>query len=440
MTAAAPVASEESLVRLRTAVMRLGRWLRTASAEEGLSPAQSSVLATLVREGPMRAGDLAAVEALNPTMVSRVLAHLEEAGLAARAADPGDGRGHPGRGHRGRTPADRAPARPARGAAAGPPGGPSRRPGRRPAGRPAGAGGAGRGRPLIALLPGGTFAALRTPNYRRYFTGQAISMVGTWMQSVGQSWLVLELTHSGTALGLVAAAQFLPVLLLAPYGGLLADRANKRHLLMGTQTVLGLLALTLGLLVVTGAVQLWMVVVLAVLFGLINAVDNPARQSFALEMVGRGRLRNAISLNSVLVNVAAALGPAVAGVLIATVGTGLCFLVNAASFAAVLLALAPDGPEGAAPVASGGAGARAGARGPALRGAHPGPARAPGHAGPHRDAGLRVLGGAAAAGPRHLRRGPGDVRHPRSPRWGPAPSSAGSPPRPGPATACGRCR
>ncbi len=92
MTAAVPVASEESLVRLRTAVMRLGRWLRTASAEEGLSPAQSSVLATLVREGPMRAGDLAAVEGLNPTMVSRVLAHLEEAGLAARAADPGDGR------------------------------------------------------------------------------------------------------------------------------------------------------------------------------------------------------------------------------------------------------------------------------------------------------------------------------------------------------------
>ncbi len=202
---------------------------------------------------------------------------------------------------------------------------------------------------MITLLPGGTFAALRTPNYRRYFTGQAISMVGTWMQSVGQSWLVLELTHSGTALGLVAAAQFLPVLLLAPYGGLLADRANKRHLLMGTQTVLGLLALTLGLLVVTGAVQLWMVVALAVLFGLVNAVDNPARQSFALEMVGRDRLRNAISLNSVLVNVARALGPAVAGVLIATVGTGLCFLVNAASFAAVLLALARMDPAALRP-------------------------------------------------------------------------------------------
>ncbi len=202
---------------------------------------------------------------------------------------------------------------------------------------------------MITLLPGGTFAALRTPNYRRYFTGQAISMVGTWMQSVGQSWLVLELTHSGTALGLVAAAQFLPVLLLAPYGGLLADRADKRHLLMGTQTVLGLLALTLGLLVVTGAVQLWMVVALAVLFGLVNAVDNPARQSFALEMVGRDRLRNAISLNSVLVNVARALGPAVAGVLIATVGTGLCFLVNAASFAAVLLALARMDPAALRP-------------------------------------------------------------------------------------------
>ena len=202
---------------------------------------------------------------------------------------------------------------------------------------------------MITLLPGGTFAALRTPNYRRYFTGQAISMVGTWMQSVGQSWLVLELTHSGTALGLVAAAQFLPVLLLAPYGGLLADRADKRHLLMGTQTVLGLLALTLGLLVVTGAVQLWMVVVLAVLFGLVNAVDNPARQSFALEMVGRDRLRNAISLNSVLVNVARALGPAVAGVLIATVGTGSASWSTRRASPPCSLALARMDPEALRP-------------------------------------------------------------------------------------------
>jgi MFS family permease len=192
---------------------------------------------------------------------------------------------------------------------------------------------------VIGLLPGGTFAALHTPNYRKYFAGQTVSLVGTWMQTVAQAWLVLELTHSGTALGLVVAAQFLPVLLLAPYGGLLADRLDKRRLLMTTQTVLGLLALVLGTLVVTGAVRLWMVVVLAVLFGLVNACDNPGRQSFALEMVGRERLRNAVSLNSVMVNAARALGPAVAGVLIATIGTGLCFLINAVSYIAVLTAL-----------------------------------------------------------------------------------------------------
>jgi len=192
---------------------------------------------------------------------------------------------------------------------------------------------------VIRLLPNGTFAALRTANYRRYFAGQSLSMVGTWMQTVAQGWLVLELTGSGTALGLVAAAQFLPVLLLAPYGGLLADRWDKRRLLVATQTAFGLLALTLGVLVVTGAVRLWMVIVLAALFGLVNACDSPARQAFALEMVGPDRLRNAVTLNSVLVNAARALGPSLAGLLIATTGTGVCFLVNAASYVAVLLAL-----------------------------------------------------------------------------------------------------
>jgi MFS family permease len=138
----------------------------------------------------------------------------------------------------------------------------------------------------------------------------------------------------------VAAAQFLPVLALAPYGGVLVDRADKRRLLIGTQTALGLLALTLGLLTVTGVVQLWMIVVLATLLGLVNACDNPGRQAFALELVGRETLRNAVTLNSILVNAARAVGPAVAGALIATVGIGVCFLVNAASYAAVLAALA----------------------------------------------------------------------------------------------------
>ncbi|MEU5095419.1 MFS transporter [Streptomyces sp. NPDC020996] len=185
----------------------------------------------------------------------------------------------------------------------------------------------------------GTFAALRVPNFRLFFAGQSISLVGTWMQAVAQSWLVLELSRSGTVLGLVVAAQFLPVLLGGPYAGLIADRADKRRLLMATQTSLGILALVLGLLTVTHVVRLWMVVVLALALGAVSAVDNPTRQAFVPEVVGPGMLRNAVSLNSVMVNAARAVGPAVAGVLIASVGVGVCFLTNAVSFAAVLLAL-----------------------------------------------------------------------------------------------------
>lgn len=184
------------------------------------------------------------------------------------------------------------------------------------------------------------FAALTVPNFRLYLTGQAISLPGTWMQVVAQSWLVLQLTRSGALLGLVAAAQFAPVLLLGPYGGLVADRADKRRLLLGTQTALGLLALTLGLLTVTHQVRLWMVFALAVALGIVNSVDQPTRQTFVPEMVGRDLVQNAVSLNSVLTNGARAIGPAVAGLVIATAGLGVCFLVNAASFAAVLLALA----------------------------------------------------------------------------------------------------
>lgn len=184
-----------------------------------------------------------------------------------------------------------------------------------------------------------TFAALRTPNYRLWFLGQSVSLAGTWMQTVAQSWLVLQLTHSGTMLGVVAAAQFLPVLVLAPYGGVLADRVDKRRMLLATQTSFGALALALGVLTATGAVELWMVLALAGLFGLTSAADNPTRQAFASEMVGSAHVRNAIALNSVLVNSARAVGPAIAGVLIGTVGTGTCFLVNGASYVAVLAAL-----------------------------------------------------------------------------------------------------
>jgi MFS family permease len=185
-----------------------------------------------------------------------------------------------------------------------------------------------------------TFAALSVPNYRRYYGGQAVSLIGTWMQMTAQAWLVLKLTHSGTALGGIVALQTLPVLLLAPYGGVIADRVDKRKLMIGLQTLMGVQALVLGVLTVTGEVQVWQIGVLAAILGVNNAFENPSRQSFMLEMVGPEHLRNAVSLNSVLVNVARAIGPAVAGILIASVGDGVCFLVNAASFVAVVASLA----------------------------------------------------------------------------------------------------
>src|SRR5271170_7101516 len=144
-----------------------------------------------------------------------------------------------------------------------------------------------------------TFAALSIPNYRRYFYGQATSLVGTWMQSAAQAWLVLSLTGSATALGVIVALQTLPVLLLAPYGGVIADRVDKRRLMVVLQAAMGLQALALGVLTVTGSVRLWEIGVLAVVLGLNNAFESPARQSFVLEMVGTDTLRNAVSLNSV---------------------------------------------------------------------------------------------------------------------------------------------
>jgi MFS family permease len=197
-----------------------------------------------------------------------------------------------------------------------------------------------RSHPRSGPQPRRLLAALAVPNFRLYLAGQAISLPGTWMQVVAQSWLVLQLTGSGALLGLVAAAQFVPVLLLGPYGGLIADRASKRRLLLTTQSLLGLLALALGLLTVTHVVRLWMVFALAVALGVVNSVDQPARQSFVPEMVGRDNVQNAVSLNSVLTNASRAVGPAIAGVLIAATGVGVCFLINAASFAAVLAALA----------------------------------------------------------------------------------------------------
>jgi MFS family permease len=184
-----------------------------------------------------------------------------------------------------------------------------------------------------------TFAALEVPNYRRYFYGQAISLAGTWMQMTAQSYLVYHLSHSSTILGVVVALQTLPVLVLGPYGGVIADRIDKRRLMVILQTVMGLQALALGLLAITGSLRVWEIGLLAGVLGLNNAFENPARQSFMMELVGPEHLRNAVSLNSVLVNVARSVGPAVAGVLIATVGSGVCFLINAGSFVAVVLSL-----------------------------------------------------------------------------------------------------
>lgn len=184
-----------------------------------------------------------------------------------------------------------------------------------------------------------TFASLENRNYRTYIGGQSVSLVGTWMQTVAQSWLVLELSGSGTAVGLVVALQTLPVLLLGPYAGVVADRSDKRRLMIWLQSMMGVLALVLGVLTTTGVVRLWEVYVLALLLGLNNTFENPARQSFILEMVGPAHLRNAVSLNSVMVNAARAVGPAIAGAVIAAGGTGICFLLNSLSFAAVVSSL-----------------------------------------------------------------------------------------------------
>jgi MFS family permease len=201
--------------------------------------------------------------------------------------------------------------------------------------------------PLVALrrVAGSTFGSLTVRNYRLYFIGQVVSVSGSWMQRVAQSWLVLHLTGSGVALGIVSALQFLPMLVLGAWGGVIADRVDKRRVLMLTQAVMGFLALALGIVTLTGSVRLWMVYLLALLLGLVTAMDNPARQSFVMEMVGRAQVTNAVSLNSAVFTGARVVGPAIAGIVISLVGTGWCFVINAVSFAAVVLALVAMDPS-----------------------------------------------------------------------------------------------
>ncbi len=185
-----------------------------------------------------------------------------------------------------------------------------------------------------------TFRSLRIRNYRLFFFGQLVSVTGTWMQTVAQSWLVLNLTGSGVDLGVTVALQFLPMLLFGMWGGLLADRSDKRRLLIGTQAAGGLLALVLWALVATGTVELWMVYVMAFLLGMVTMVDMPTRQAFVIEMVGPDDVPNAIGLNSAMFNSGRILGPAAAGVTIATLGLAPAFLANGLSYLAVIAALA----------------------------------------------------------------------------------------------------
>lgn len=183
------------------------------------------------------------------------------------------------------------------------------------------------------------FASLAIRNYRMYFVGQGISVAGNWMQTVAAGWLTLEVTDDPVLLGLIFAARYIPVLLLGPWGGLIVDRVEKLRLLLVTQILSGVVTGILALLVFLGAVDIWILFVLIVLLGVINVFDGPARQSLISHLVPRALLPNAIALNSISMNVARVLGPAFAGLLIAGLGVGLCFLLNSVSFVAVIVLL-----------------------------------------------------------------------------------------------------
>src|SRR5512135_2926913 len=184
-----------------------------------------------------------------------------------------------------------------------------------------------------------TFRSLQHRNFQLYFAGQLISVAGTWMQVVAQAWLVYELTHSELMLGIVGFAAAIPSLLISPWGGVVVDRVNKRNLLVITQALAMMLAFILAALTFAGIVQVWEIIMLAALLGVVNAFDGPARQAFVVEMVGREDLSNAIAINSMMFNGARVIGPALGGILLATVGTAWCFFINGVSFLAVIVCL-----------------------------------------------------------------------------------------------------
>ena len=183
------------------------------------------------------------------------------------------------------------------------------------------------------------FAALRHRNFQLYLGGQLVSLAGTWMQNIAQGWLVYQISGSTVMLGVVGFAAAIPAFLIAPWAGVIVDRVNKRNLLVATQAVQMVLAFVLAFLTFTGLVQVWHVVVLAVLLGAVNSFDGPARQAFVVDMVGRDDLPNAIALNSMTFNAARVVGPAFGGILLATVGSAWCFAINGFSFLAVIFSL-----------------------------------------------------------------------------------------------------
>jgi predicted MFS family arabinose efflux permease len=195
--------------------------------------------------------------------------------------------------------------------------------------------------PSGAPLPGALalFAVFRHRNYRLFFTGQLVSVMGSWMQTVAQAWLVYSLTHSTFLLGLTTFCAQVTVFFLAPFGGMVADRVDRRRMVLVTQGAAMLQAALLAILTLTGQVQVWEIILLAFGLGFINAFDMPTRQAMLLDMVGPADLRHAIALNSMMFNLARVVGPSLAGALIAIVGEGVCFAVNALSFTAVLVSL-----------------------------------------------------------------------------------------------------
>src|SRR5579871_513159 len=190
-----------------------------------------------------------------------------------------------------------------------------------------------------------TFGALAVYNYRLYITGQAVSQSGTWLQRTAQAWLVLELTNSPVALGLVTAFQTIPFLFLSLFGGVVADRVPKRPFLMVVISLEVVQATVLAGLTLSGRIQLWQIYVLAFVLGVLTSLEAPTRQSFVSELVGREHIQSAVSLNSSVFNAARIIGPGFAGIMIAAVGTGVCFALNAASFVAVLVGLALMHPD-----------------------------------------------------------------------------------------------